>query len=238
MQPKCGRGIGGLIAVLMIALGTVGCHRPTQAVVPPPRWEGVTLRVAAAEGRPRRLVDQLGRAWANSVGAKISVVVPTGDWPAADLVLIPAPDLPKWAAAGKATPLPTPDAVDAFMPIYRIRLLSWAGTPYCAAGPGRRSGVCLPSGPLRRRCRPTGIRREISPAAEAARDVGRIRRSSRILRHPPCPTKPTAFACRRRRSLRGLRRRGGFVRSPGRGHIDREIGSEPIGSAVFVPVRC
>src|SRR5260370_37780732 len=34
------------------------------------------------------------------------------------------------SAAGKATPPPAPEAIDAFMPLYRTRLLSWAGTPY------------------------------------------------------------------------------------------------------------
>jgi multiple sugar transport system substrate-binding protein len=131
MQPECRRRIGGLIIILTAALGAGGCHGPhPTAVQPSPRWPGVTVRVAASDGRARRLIDRLGQAWANSVGAKLAVANPSGDWPAADLVLIPAPDLPRWAAAGKATPLPQPGAADAFMPIYRTRLLAWAGTPY------------------------------------------------------------------------------------------------------------
>ncbi len=130
MQPECRRSAGGLIVVLTVAL-SAGCNGSRPAVgPPPPRWKGVTIRVNAAAGRPRRLVDQLGQTWANDVGATLTVAGPTGDWPAADLVLIPAPDLPRWAAAGRATPLPQPDAVDAFMPIYRTRLLGWAGKQY------------------------------------------------------------------------------------------------------------
>jgi multiple sugar transport system substrate-binding protein len=90
----------------------------------------VTVRVAAPDGAPRKLVHNLGREWANAAGATLAAVAPGGDWPAADLVLIPAADLPRWAAAGKVAPLPRPDAVDAFMPLYRTRLLAWGGTPY------------------------------------------------------------------------------------------------------------
>jgi multiple sugar transport system substrate-binding protein len=139
MQQDCHRTAGGFIVALTVAVGAAGCNgsRPT-AVQPRPRWEGVTVRVVAPGGRPQRLVDRLGQAWANSVGAKISVGLPAGEWlaadlaliPAPDLALIPAPDLPRWAAADKATPLPQPEAVDAFMPLYRTRLLAWAGKQY------------------------------------------------------------------------------------------------------------
>jgi ABC-type glycerol-3-phosphate transport system substrate-binding protein len=131
MQQECRRTIRGLLVGFVLAMGAGGCNgnRPS-AVRPPPRWAGVTVRVAAPDGRPRRLVDRLGQAWANETGATLSVAVPTGDWPAADVVLIPAPDLPRWAAAGKAAPLPQPEMLDAFTPLYRTRLLSWAGTPF------------------------------------------------------------------------------------------------------------
>jgi multiple sugar transport system substrate-binding protein len=91
---------------------------------------GVTVRVAAAAGPPRLLIERLGRAWASGAGAKLEVSEPIGEWPTTDLVLIPAPELPRWAAAGKATPLPRQDAIDAFMPLYRNRLLTWDRTAY------------------------------------------------------------------------------------------------------------
>jgi ABC-type glycerol-3-phosphate transport system substrate-binding protein len=83
------------------------------------------------DGRARQFIDRFGKAWATASGAKLQIVTATGDWPAADLVLMPAPDMPRWAAAGKAAALPKQDAVDAFMPLYRTRLLSWSGT-FCA----------------------------------------------------------------------------------------------------------
>jgi ABC-type glycerol-3-phosphate transport system substrate-binding protein len=129
MQQQCCRP-GWLIAALLAALVAGGCNGQ-RAVSPrlPPR-SGLTVRVAAQAGSPRLLIDRLGQAWAKDAGAKLEVAAPNGEWPVADLVLMPAPYLPRWAAAGRATPLPKPVAVDAFAPLYRTRLLSWAGTPY------------------------------------------------------------------------------------------------------------
>jgi multiple sugar transport system substrate-binding protein len=116
---------------LAVALVGCGCSgRPAVAPPPAPRWPGVTLHVTAPSGPPRRLVERLGRAWATTAGATLAIEAPAGDWPVADLVLILAPDLPRWAAANKATPLPRPDDVDAFMPLYRTRLLLWDGKPF------------------------------------------------------------------------------------------------------------
>jgi multiple sugar transport system substrate-binding protein len=131
MQLDCRLLTRGFVAALISAVAGCGCTgRPAVAPPPPPKWPGITIRVAASDGAPRVLVDRLGRAWANSVGATLVIVPPTGEWPAADLALIPAVDLPRWAAAGKATPLPRPEDVDAFMPLYRTRLLVWDTKPY------------------------------------------------------------------------------------------------------------
>jgi multiple sugar transport system substrate-binding protein len=129
MQPECRWAVRGFLTALLAALGGCGCAGRTVTTAPS-RWQGVTVRVSAPEGRPQLVVKRLGGAWANGVGATLSVVPATGDWPAADLVLVPAPDLPRWAAAGKATPLPKPEDVDNFMPLYRTRLLVWDNTPY------------------------------------------------------------------------------------------------------------
>jgi len=131
MQQECPRPAGRLVVALVAVLGAAGCNggRPATSR-PPPRWTGVTVRVAAPAGPPRLLIDRLGQSWAKTTGAKLEVITTNGTSPAADVTLIPAPDLPRWAAAGKATPLPRPEAADAFMPLYRTRLLGWAGTPY------------------------------------------------------------------------------------------------------------
>jgi multiple sugar transport system substrate-binding protein len=121
-----------VLAVIPAAALCVGCNGSQTGTVPTSRQAptGVTLRVAAPPGRARLLVERLGKAWANDAGAKLEIVNPIGDWPEADVVLMPAADLPRWAAAGKAAVLPRSEAVDAFMPLYRSRLLGWAGTAY------------------------------------------------------------------------------------------------------------
>lgn len=119
------------IAVIAMLIGVAGCRNPVpSAVQAQPRWPGMTIRVAAPPGPPTELINQLGREWANSSHAKLVTVPMTADWPDADVVLAPAADLPHWAAAGKVATLPRPEAVDAFMPVYRTRLLTWNGKVY------------------------------------------------------------------------------------------------------------
>jgi ABC-type glycerol-3-phosphate transport system substrate-binding protein len=136
MQQQCrpadrifaaGAAAAGTLAVLLF-----GCNgaKPTAAPRPAPRWAGVALRVAAPAGPARLLLARHGAAWATATGAKLDVVAPEGDWPAADLVLLEPADLPRWAAAGKARPLPQPGEADVLMPLYRSRLLRWEGVPY------------------------------------------------------------------------------------------------------------
>src|SRR4051812_32869516 len=126
MQQECGRIARGILAAVLGSLAGCGCNgRPAVSPPPPPKWPGITLRVAAADGAPRLVAEKLGGGRGHSAGATLTIVPPTGEWPAADLVLVAAADLPRWAAAGKAAPLPRPEDVDAFMPLYRTRLLIW-----------------------------------------------------------------------------------------------------------------
>src|SRR5688572_16091682 len=101
---------------LALALGA-GCRQ--RAVAPPrpaPRWAGVALRVAAPDGPARELLRRHGAAWANATGATLAPVPPpAGDDPAADLLLLPPAELPRWAAAGKLRPLPQPVEVETLM---------------------------------------------------------------------------------------------------------------------------
>jgi multiple sugar transport system substrate-binding protein len=129
MQPECRFAAQSFVALLAATLGGCGCQGTPSGPSLPSR-EGQTVRVAVAAGPPRLLIERLGKAWANNARTKLEIVPPTGDLPAADLILIPAPDLPRWAAAGKATALPRPESVDPFLPLYRSRLLIWSGTPY------------------------------------------------------------------------------------------------------------
>jgi ABC-type glycerol-3-phosphate transport system substrate-binding protein len=90
----------------------------------------VTVRVAAPPGPAALLLARHGAAWAGAAGAKLEVAAPAGDWPAADLVLAPPADLPRWAAAGKARPLPQQEEAAVLLPLYRVWLVRWDGTAY------------------------------------------------------------------------------------------------------------
>jgi multiple sugar transport system substrate-binding protein len=128
MQQQCRRFGAGFLLALLAPLAGCSCNQTPPPALP--KYAGVTIRVAAPTGRPRLLVDSFAKAWANAGGAKLVVTTAGDEWPAADLVLIPATDLPRWADAGKLAPLPHPGAVDAFMPLYRTRLLGWTGKPF------------------------------------------------------------------------------------------------------------
>jgi multiple sugar transport system substrate-binding protein len=124
---------GAAVGILALTLAVGGCtgSRTTAPPRPAPRWAGVTLRVAAPGGPAGLLLARQGATWANMTGAKIEVIAPAGgDEPAADVLLVPPAELPHWAAARQARPLPHPDDTDLFMPLYRSRLLHWEGTPY------------------------------------------------------------------------------------------------------------
>jgi hypothetical protein len=142
MQRQCRAGtvfFAGAMALL-----STGCPRskPAAPPRPAPKWAGVTVRVAAPPGPAALLLARHGAAWAKAAGATLAVAPPAGDWPAADLVLMPPAELPRWAAAGKARPLPQPDEAAVLMPLYRVWLLRWEGTafglPVLGDGP-----VCL-----------------------------------------------------------------------------------------------
>jgi ABC-type glycerol-3-phosphate transport system substrate-binding protein len=107
----------------------LGC-RGQKAGPPPrpaPRWTDVTLRVLCpAEGPARRLLETHGRTWAHENGAHLRFVE-RGD---ADVEVLAPPDLPTEAIRNSLLPLPDASVTAAFLPLYRSRLLSWAGKTY------------------------------------------------------------------------------------------------------------
>ncbi len=126
--------LGAVLVAGVLALVVAGCARKQQSVTArsAPRWAGVTVRVAAPEGRPRDLLRRHGEVWAKGAGATLAVVAPPegGTATDADLLLLPYAELPHWAAAGKLRPLRQADEVETLLPLYRSRVLHWEGTPY------------------------------------------------------------------------------------------------------------
>src|SRR5262245_32837286 len=113
MQQQCCRA-GQILFILAAGLIFAGCNgRRSSSPSLPPRVE-LSVRVGVPTGPPRLLIERLGRAWARDAGARLEISAPGGEWPAADVILMPATEMPRWAASGKAMPLPKPEVVDAF----------------------------------------------------------------------------------------------------------------------------
>jgi multiple sugar transport system substrate-binding protein len=124
-------GLAGLLA---------GCRR--SAPPPPPPHQGVVLRVACPEAAAE-LVRRQAPHWAARQQARVEVVsdyaAHQGPGPAAgaDVWVLRYADLPRWAAAGRLAPVPealkgrdAPYRWEGLLPLYRERLLVWAGLPY------------------------------------------------------------------------------------------------------------
>ncbi len=128
MQRACGLRLR--IFCLVAALTAAGCGTrrvTTVAPKPPPRFAGVTLRVAA-DGPAKALADRYARAWCSETGAKVVAVAP--DAADADLRLIAPSELARYTAAGDLRQLPNQDAVERLLPLYASRLVGWDGTAY------------------------------------------------------------------------------------------------------------
>jgi ABC-type glycerol-3-phosphate transport system substrate-binding protein len=107
-----------------------GCQKPksTGPAAAAPKWANVTLTVACPEGPPRLLFERAGAAWARQTGATIRCISPSD---AADVVVLRAPEMPQWAAAGKLLQLDDKDKdwLSLLAP-YRSHLSRWDNTVY------------------------------------------------------------------------------------------------------------
>lgn len=144
MQPKsqAGRTLFWLVLVSALPLAGCGCTgTPTGGAVPRP-YEGRVVRVACPGDPPAAVVGRYGRAWAAREGVELQIVpydpltgLEAG--PPADAWVVPAADMPRWAAAGQLLPVPgscTTDkagyAWEGLLPLYREKLLVWDRTAY------------------------------------------------------------------------------------------------------------
>jgi multiple sugar transport system substrate-binding protein len=106
-----------------------GCRAPKPGPPsrPAPRWPGVTVRIQCpAAGPVRRLLETHGRTWAHENEAKL-ILVDQGE---ADLEVMPPQELPGVAVRSRLAPLRDASVTAALLPLYRVRLLSWADTTY------------------------------------------------------------------------------------------------------------
>lgn len=120
----------GLLSSFLCFAGGCQGNKPTGPVAPTPKWANVTLTVACPEGPRRLLLDRSGAAWARQSGATIRCVPLTAD-ATADVVVLPAVDMPRWAAAGKLLALDD-KGQDwlSLLPPYQQHLLRWDNTVF------------------------------------------------------------------------------------------------------------
>jgi len=137
--------------LLTLLLSTTGGCGPASQQKPPgtgsKTFDGVTLRVACPDSVSAEIVRRFGPGWAHRVGAKVEVEAYDagaaaregrgGPPPAgADVWVLPAAELPRYAAAGELAPLPeafrTDRGIDwpGLLPLYREHLLVWDRIPY------------------------------------------------------------------------------------------------------------
>lgn len=97
-------------AILLLAGMTFlpGCN-PSQPAATPggkPR-SGVTLTVSCPDARLAGVLRPMARSWAARTGATVELVeTPMAPGDAADVAILPAPDLGAWAARGDLAPVP------------------------------------------------------------------------------------------------------------------------------------
>ena len=133
----------GLAAGLGLAvLLASGCGRETgsRPETPTPRkFAGVVVRVACPGKTAGDAVREYGRAWVSASGGRLETLLydpVTGAPPNADVWVLEASQLPRWASTGLLAPFPAGLRDDpavawrGLLPLYRERLLTWDGAAY------------------------------------------------------------------------------------------------------------
>ena len=138
-RPSVRTLVAGLALAAFLA---AGCGQksgpPTRAPKTRP-FAGVVLRVACPNETARAAVREHGRAWESASGGRLETILydpVAATPPEADLWVLEAAQLPRWAAAGRLAPLPASVRDDpgvawgGLLPLYRERLLTWDGAAY------------------------------------------------------------------------------------------------------------
>lgn len=139
MQRK--RRVGAVVFLVLALSGcTGGCGKPAATTRPALPFEGVVLKVAAPAGPAEELLRQRAPAWASRQGCTVEVLSykPGGSLPEADVWVLRAAQMPRWAAAGELAPVPSAmtDRDDRSYDwnklhnLYRDKLLLWERTAY------------------------------------------------------------------------------------------------------------
>ena len=137
MQRKSGKFLSAGLAMAAALAGGCGQRPAPRPEETGKRFGGAVLRVACPDEAARAAVVQYGSAWASASGGRLETALydpVTGAPPEADVWVLEAAALPRWAAAGRLTPLPDGVRDDpavawgGLLPLYRERLLVWDDT--------------------------------------------------------------------------------------------------------------
>jgi multiple sugar transport system substrate-binding protein len=130
--------LGGLVLAALLA---GGCRRESEKEPEEAsrKLTGVVLRVACPGETARAVVQQYGRAWESATGGRLETLLyepATGTPLDADVWVLEAAQLPRWAQANRLTPLPARLRDDpavawrGLLPLYRGQLLTWDGSAF------------------------------------------------------------------------------------------------------------
>jgi multiple sugar transport system substrate-binding protein len=139
MQCKRLRATLVFLIVTVALPGCGGCGGKTAPLPPASAHAGITLKVACPSDSDVELVRQHSRTWGGKHSVSVNLVEYTrpGEPPAADVWVVRAAEMPRWAAPGKVLAVPASVRDDKeyewnrLLPLYRGKLLLWgATTPY------------------------------------------------------------------------------------------------------------
>src|SRR5262249_8155329 len=130
----------GLISAGILA----GCNRPVAVEIEtaPPPYAGQVVKIASSSETVTLLINRYSPGWTNKAGASVEIVAVPKDGDLtriadASVWIIRPAEMPRWAAAGLLTPLPSaykaangPYGWSGLLPLYREKLLRWAGESY------------------------------------------------------------------------------------------------------------
>jgi len=139
-----------LLLPILFLPPTAGCGPGAQQKQPETearKFDGVSLRVACPDAVSAKIVRRFAPGWGHRVGAKVEVELYDAGAPAragrearppggAHVWVLPAAEIPRYAAAGVLAPLPDTFRKDrkvdwaGLLPLYRQQLLIWDRAPY------------------------------------------------------------------------------------------------------------
>src|SRR5271165_5018423 len=102
---------GSIHVFIIFLLALIGCTPPRARQPPPPTHAGAEVVVSCPDQATEELIKRHSLAWQNRQQAQVKVVRYAAEagpdrGPAADVWVLPAADMPRWAAAGQLEAIP------------------------------------------------------------------------------------------------------------------------------------